>query len=121
MNSGKERSPILVAFLTIITCGIYGLVWFYQITEEIQREEKKEESMSPGIELLLILVTCGLYTYFWYYKYAKKLHIIQSERDFIAPDDNGILYIILAVLGLSVVSMAIMQSSMNRVWKNEKE
>ena len=72
MNSEKVRSPILVAFLTIITCGIYGLIWIYQISEEIQQKEKENESMSPGIELLLILVTCGIYTYFWYYKYAKK-------------------------------------------------
>jgi hypothetical protein len=115
MNNIQERSPIVVILLSVITCGLYALYWIYKMSEEIQMVEKERESTSPGLELLLCIVTCGLYTYYWYYKYAKKIYVIQEDLDIRPAEDNGILYIILAVFQLHIISMAIMQASFNKV------
>lgn len=116
MNDSRERSPIIVIVLSLVTCGIYTLYWIYKMSEELQSESQNEDSTSPGIELLLVLVTCGLYMFYWYYKYAKMILDIQVSRNISMPDDNAILYIILIVFGLSPIAMAIMQSSANKLW-----
>ena len=116
MNDNRERSPLLVMLLLIVTCGFYAFYWYYKISEELQEESNEIDSTSPGIELLLIIVTCGLYTFYWYYKYAKMAYNIQLSRNIRTPDDNAILYIILILFGLSPIAMAIMQSSANKLW-----
>lgn len=115
MNNIQERSPIVVILLSVITCGLYALYWIYKMSQEIQMVEKEREGTSPGLELVLCIVTCGLYTYYWYYKYAKKIYVIQDDLDIRPAEDNGILYIILAVFQLHIIAMAIMQASFNKV------
>lgn len=116
MNDSRERSPIIVILLSLVTCGLYTFYWIYKMSEELQNESGKEDSISPGIELLLVIVTCGIYLFFWYYKYAKMILEIQVSRNISTPDDNAILYIILIIFGLSPIAMAIMQSSANKLW-----
>ena len=116
MYASRNRSPIMVILLSIVTCGFYSLYWIYKMSEEIQDVSSEEEGTTPGIELLLSIVTCGLYVFYWYYKYGQKIYVIQQERNIVPADDNGVLYIILAVFGLSVVTIAIMQSSVNKIW-----
>jgi len=109
----NKRSIVAVILLSIITCGIYALYWIYAMSRDIQALEGQEGDMSPGLELLLCVITCGIYTFFWYYKYAKKIYNLQLHHEMIPADDNAILYIILNIFGLSIVAMAIMQSSLN--------
>lgn len=110
----KERSPVAVILFSILTCGIYGLYWIYATSQDLQSLDSNHDSTSPGLELVLCIITCGLYTFFWYYKYAKIIYGLQLQKNIQPADDNGILYIILAVFGLSIISVAIMQSSINK-------
>lgn len=110
----KERSPVAVILFSILTCGIYGLYWIYATSQDLQSLDNNHDSTSPGLELVLCIITCGLYTFFWYYKYAKVIYGLQLQKNIQPADDNGILYIILAVFGLSIISVAIMQSSINK-------
>ncbi len=32
---GEIRSPLTVMLLTLVTCGIYGVIWHYKVSEEI--------------------------------------------------------------------------------------
>lgn len=76
-----------------------------------------DDTINPGLDVLLSIVTCGIYTLYWYYKYGK----CQQEmcrRAGIIETDNSILYLILAVLGLSIIAMAIMQNQQNVIWDN---
>lgn len=118
MNNINYRSPVVVILLTLVTCGLYGIYWLYKMSEEIQHLSDTPESTSPGVELLLILVTCGLYSYYWYYKYAKKIYYIQQKNNIQPAEDNGILYIILNVFQLHIISMAIMQGTLNKATSN---
>ena len=121
MYESKERSVGMVILLSFVTCGLYLIYWLFKTSQELQEAANEDESLSPAIELLLIFVTCGLYTYYWFYKYGKKIYKIQLDKNIVPADDNAILYLILAIFGLSIVSIAIMQSSINKTWTNQLE
>jgi hypothetical protein len=48
---GKDRSPAAVLGLSIITLGIYYLVWYYKINAEIKRHDP-DIKVSPGLAVL---------------------------------------------------------------------
>ena|SRR5438270_9507026 len=48
---GKDRSPAAVLGLSVITFGIYYLVWYYKINNEIRRHDP-DIKVSPGLAVL---------------------------------------------------------------------
>ena len=59
--AGKVRSPMMVLLLTIITCGIYGLVWNYSVFKELK--DHTGEGLGGPVGLLLAMFT-GLSAWF---------------------------------------------------------
>lgn len=109
----QKRGIAEVIILSIVTCGIYMLYWIYAMSNDI-KTYLDDETINPGLELLLTLVTCGIYGIYWYYKFGKLICTCQ-EKAGVAVEDNAIVYIILAVFGLSIVNVGLMQNSMNLV------
>jgi len=114
--SQKIRNPVLVLILSIVTCGIYELVIIYQISDEV-RQYTGDQSISPGLELLLTIITCNLYLIYWCYKYSKHIYDMQLRAGVNMPNDVSTVALILPIFGLSVVSLLLMQSELNRVWE----
>lgn len=112
----EKRSPALVIVLSLVTCGFYFYYWVYCMSKET-KEFLGDDSINPGMEVILCLVTCGIYTIYWYYKYGK-LQLEMGRRAGMMDTDNSILYLVLAILGLSIISMAIMQNQQNVIWDN---
>lgn len=85
----KKRSIPLSVFLSIITVGIYGIVWWYKITDETVTELKYESIDSPPLNLLYVILTLGLYGVWWNYKISTYISTIERrhnvEPDFWAP------------------------------------
>ncbi len=52
---GVVRSPVSVILLTVLTCGIYGLIWFYSIANELNALLGDEGATNPSYSLLGIL------------------------------------------------------------------
>jgi Domain of unknown function (DUF4234) len=50
----KKRNPLGVWGLSIITIGIYYLVWYYKINDEARRY-LGDETIKPGISVLAVL------------------------------------------------------------------
>ncbi|MCZ2527937.1 DUF4234 domain-containing protein [Streptomyces sp. HB2AG] len=50
---GKTRGPVAVWLLTLVTFGIYYLVWYYKINRELRDFDPSIKS-SPGVSLLAI-------------------------------------------------------------------
>ncbi|MBN1898724.1 MAG: DUF4234 domain-containing protein [Spirochaetes bacterium] len=110
---GKVRSPAFVIILAIITCGIYYLIWIYNVAKELKLFLNKED-LNPGLDLLLCIV-CPPFAIYWVYKYGQLIDEA-LEKVKLKPEDNATLYLVLAIFGFIVVDMAIMQSSLNKVW-----
>ncbi|WMM25212.1 DUF4234 domain-containing protein [Tissierella sp. MB52-C2] len=109
----QKRNIGLAIIFTILTCGLYGIYWFISITDEASNLSG-DNSMSGGMAFLLTVVTCGIYFFFWSYKIGKIMCQAQ-DRAGMMPNDNSILYLILAFLQLSIVSCCIIQSDINNI------
>ena len=111
-----NRNIATCIILSIVTCGIYGIVWFIKMTDEAAYVSE-DHSMSGGMAFLLTLVTCGLYTYYWNYKMGKMLYETKLKKDMPASD-NAILYLVLSIFGLSIVNYCLIQSDLNALAEN---
>lgn len=115
---GEPRSIAVVILLSIVTCGIYSLVWVYQVSEEL-RVYLGDDSINPTLDVVLSLVTCGIYPIIWMYLMGQRVQRAQQQSGLPASDE-GILYLILQLFGLGLVSIGIIQSKLNDVWESSK-
>ena len=106
-----KRNIATCIILSIITCGIYSMVWFVNIADDVNRLSKKENA-SGTTALLLTLITCGIYGLYWAYVTGNTLDEIKKERG-IYSDNSGILFLLLNFLGLGLVTYAIIQNDLN--------
>ena len=107
-----QRSVGMCVFLTIITCGIYGLYWMVCLTDN-SIEVTGKGTTTGGMALLYSIITCGIYSIYWAYKMGEKLDEARAERG-IPTGSQAILYMILSIFGLEIVAWALMQSELNR-------
>src|SRR3712207_2704502 len=111
---GEKREPMMVVLFTILTCGIYGWFWLYTTITEIKNALGRED-INPAMELVLSIVTCGLYMVYIFYKYPQMMLEMQ-DRAGRPRNDISMTTLLLAVFGLGIVSIAIMQSELNNIW-----
>jgi hypothetical protein len=110
---GEVRSPAMVVVLSIITCGIYAWYWLYKIGEEL-KNYLGDEGINPGMNLVLSII-CFPYYFYVLYQYSKKITESQQKNG-LAGDDNALVVVLLAIFGLTIVALPIMQNSLNKVW-----
>lgn len=108
----QKRGVGQAIFLSIITCGIYSIVWFISLSNEISAYNG--ENQEGGKEFLLSIVTCGVYGLYWYYKMGQKL-VRAKQRAGQYAQDNSILYLVLGMFGFGIISLALMQSAANEL------
>jgi hypothetical protein len=112
---GEERSVVTAILLTLLTCGIYGLVLLYKIGDELNAHEGKGR-INPGVDLLLTFVTCGLWGIYLMYHYPRVLHDITREEN--RPIvDIAVPCLVLSIFGFQIVSLAILQGELNKHWE----
>lgn len=110
----EEKNIVLNIILSIITCGIYGIVWFIQMTDEAKEYSEDVNMQSGAMAFLLTLVTCGIYGIYWAYQMGKMISAAQ-EKNNIPTTDNSVLYLVLQLFGLSIVNYCLMQNELNKV------
>lgn len=110
----KERNIATSVILSIITCGIYSIIWYISLIDEIKYASKSPEGPSGGVVFILGILTCGIYTLYWYYKMGQLMHKAMSDAG-LPAEDRSVLYLILSIFGLSIVSMCLAQSDLNNV------
>ena len=106
-----SRSIPLCIILSIFTCGIYGIYWMIVLNDEINAASGQPGT--PGVAVfLLTLITCNIYGLYWMYKMGGRVEIINGGYS----SSTGILYLVLSLFGLGIVSYALMQSELNRIY-----
>ncbi len=113
----KERNIAVCIILSIITCGIYGIYWMICIVDESNAAAGTADR-SGGMVFLLSIVTCSIYMYFWAYKQGEKLDEAKTKRG-LPTTNSGVAYLLLSIFGLSIVSLALMQSELNKMVSNK--
>ncbi len=105
----NKRIIVVCILLSIITFGIYGIYWLYLLVKNTRSIQKNTTSCTGE---MLCLMFVPFYSLYWWYTRGEKVKQEFSQHNY-ASTGNGIVYLILAIFGLSIVSMAIMQSDFN--------
>ncbi|MDR3127894.1 MAG: DUF4234 domain-containing protein [Bifidobacteriaceae bacterium] len=109
-----RRSIGLWIFLSIITCGLCYLVWIALINQDIQDSLEQKSKRSSAAVVLFSLITCSIYTIYWTYVTSTDLENIENNKN-LSPRNEGIIYVILSIFGLSIISLALLQNRLNIV------
>ena len=103
MRKGRieERDFWLAMLLSIVTCGIYGIYFFYVMNEDVNELCKKDgkENMNYILVLLLSFVTCGIYYFVWLYQQGDRLQRAGREEYGLFMPNTGSTIALWAVLG----------------------
>ena len=106
----EKREVAIAIILSLVTCGIYAFYWQYMLYDSLYKATNRPSN--AGVDVLLGIITCGIYFLYMLYKCGR----MESEAAamYRLPEkDEAALYLILGIFGLSIVSMAIMQSNIN--------
>jgi len=99
-----KRNVVTAIIFSILTCGIYTVVWTVSLNNEVQRMNGDEED---GLSVLLLsILTCGIYFLIWNYRMGQRIEKAGGRNE-------GLIYLLLAVFQLSLVSLALMQVAYN--------
>ena len=104
----------MVLILTLITCGLYGLVWIWQVGTEL-KEDLKLADQNPGLDVILTVLTATLWGFVVVHRYARQI-VESQKRANVPPNDLSLAAVILAVVGLWFVCFALLQIELNKVW-----
>lgn len=113
MNEIKEKNIVKCVVLSIITCGIYGIIWFINMTDDMKKASG-DQNLSGVKAFLLTLITCGIYGFFGVHKMGKASYNAKKNCGLQAKDDST-LYLILQILGLAIVNYCLIQSNLNDI------
>jgi len=106
----EKRNIGIYVFLSIITCGLFGIYWVYSIGNDIYRLNGEESK--AGMDILLGFVTCGFYFYYLYYMYGKKIDDIRVKYG-ASPKDDSVILVVFAIFSLGIISEFMLQHSLN--------
>lgn len=107
MNIEKRNIGTCV-ILSIVTCGIYGIIWAIKMLKEaVQIKDPADDGM---LEIILGILLCPVGFYL-----AEKKFGEGCQANGFAHEDRSILYLILGFVGLGIVNFIMMQSDLNKI------
>ena len=104
----KKRNIVTCILLSLITCGIYAIYWVIVMTAEAVKV--KDPSDSGILEIVLML----LFPFLGFFLAEKKLAEGCAAKG-IAHEDRSIIYLILGLVGLTIVNYCMMQNDLNNL------
>jgi hypothetical protein len=112
----KVRHPLAPLGLGIITLGIYPLVWYFKINDELRSQG---EDVSPGMALLAI--TLGVFLivppFVSMYNTAERIRHAQERRGVGNPISPTLALVLLFIPIANLFQTAYLQSGLNRAWE----
>lgn len=108
----QRRDLVVCIILTLVTCGIYGLVWRYNIGMDIARA-RGDNQPQPITDLLLTVITCGLWGFVVSYRWAQLLNEVAAKNGRRVDDNFPTLCLVLAIFSYGLVDVALMQNLLN--------
>ena len=110
----QKRNIAVCVILSIVTFGIYGIYWFVCLHNDTNTAAGDTTDLSAVAAFLLTIVTCGIYGIYWMYKRGKQIEQAQKNRN-VQASDSAVLYLILTIVGLSIVAMILCQLELNKI------
>lgn len=107
----QQRNFWTFLVLDILTCGLYGLYFWYVWNEDVNRICEGDGQYVPNyiVVILLGFVTCGIYTYYWMYKQGNRLQA-NAGRYGVQFKENGNSLLLWSLLGYLTCSLTVYYS-----------
>ncbi len=85
-----DRSLIVYILLSLITCGIYGYWFIYQLAQDVNTACQGDNEKTAGLVAYIVFsfLTCGIYQFYWMYKIGNRLSAKASYYGIHMPE-NG--------------------------------
>lgn len=117
----KVRNPVVVALLSIVTLGIYHVVWWYEVNRELRdygRVRGRDLGQSPALSTVAVfpgvfIIIPAIVTAWRGTKRAQDAARVSGLEPL-----NGWLALVLYIL-IGVLWAAYLQSELNNVWRAE--
>lgn len=106
------RNVAIYVILTLVTCGLFGFFWMIVLNDD-SLAAAGEYGTGGGMVVFLTLVTCGIYGIYWSYQLGQRIDRINAGYGRYT-DNSGLLYLLLCILGLSIVAYAVAQNELNQ-------
>lgn len=111
MPALTKRSVATVVILTIVTCGIYGIYWYWVAIHELDAAGKSS-NIDPTIQFILMFLPYVGSIMFGMNADAN-INSIKQQRG-IPTEDNKVLWIVLFII-IPVVGIGLVQDSINKL------
>lgn len=103
----KNRNIGTSILLSFVTCGIYAIVWSFQLAKEVVNfANEKDDGMLESI-LMIFFMPVGIFL--TEKKFAEGCKNIGCDHE-----DKSVIYLILSIFGLGLVALAMMQADANK-------
>lgn len=109
----KEKNIAVCVILSIVTFGIYGLIWFCKINSDV-RNYSNNSKISGGKAIFFTILTFGIYYIYWNYKIGKVMYEAKLKNG-IQSTDYSVAYLILTIIGLGIVNYCLIQNELNKI------
>ena len=110
-----KRNPLGVLGLSLITLGIYWIVWYYKVNVEVQRYEN-DQTMSPTRSLMAMIFGWLIIVppFIAMYNTAKHVQELESGRGVTLTVEPALTIVFMFLL--SFVNGMYIQEHLNRAW-----
>ena len=94
----KRKDFVTVLLLSLVTCGIYFLIFLYETNEDINRMVGNDGQAKDGATMIILtLVTCGIYYLYWIYVQGNRIKAV-ADCNHIRCDETGTFYLVMELL-----------------------
>ena len=111
----QPRNIVVYVLLSIVTCGIWGIVWYFQLGSDIAAI-RGDGKPSPLKDFLLTLLTCGIWSLYVAYQWPTLLQEPLRARGKYVDPNLPVLSLVLGIFGFHIVGMVLMQQLVNDTW-----
>src|SRR5215204_2081931 len=127
-RTGKIRHPVAVPVLTLVTLGIYGIYWWYQVNREMVDlgQAKNVDGLGDNATMSLLAMFPGAFILIpplvSLYNGIKRMQRAQEVTTG-EVTLNGWIVLAVILVGFIIpfaglIAYGYMQSELNRVWEN---
>lgn len=104
----RERNFATYLLLSIITCGIYSIFFWYSYIEDLNIicNGDGEETPNYIVAFFLSLVTFGIYGFYYFYKFANRMQF-NAPRYQVTLQENGTTILLFRIVGALVCGLGV--------------
>lgn len=115
----EPRNIVLYVVLSVVTCGLWAIVWVFQLGGDIQRL-RGDGKPNVLVDVLLTIVTCGLWGFFAAYQWTVLIQQPMRERGQHVDANLPVICLVASFFGLQLVTLILMQSVVNQglAWRD---